>query len=105
MCHTSLETTNQYLIGIHAGGDENFVAAVLKKRGKFLPKWNTRIASFAQWIKCTQKNALDLEKNEKDVERACSEFGLKVIPPQCGHEALFYQGRKPYIASNDTYCP
>ena len=64
-----------------------------------------QVASFAEWIKCTQKYAREGDETHRNVERKCGNFGLKSFPPKCHHEKLFFQERRPYILANRTYCP
>jgi len=51
-----------------------------------------QIAKFADWLKCTQKNAG--EKSHDGVETICSDPPLE-FEPECGHTLLFPDNQKP----------
>ena len=57
-----------------------------------------QVASFADWIKCTKKNAEKAEKTHKAVEQACDNGeNEEPFKPRCDHEELFYNNEKPDI--------
>jgi len=91
------EKTGETLIGIHSGGrGQSAFGQVLRlaESGKtFLAKWYARVASFAKWIKCTQKNAVGGKLSQKGVQQACDKADIeKTFPPKCEQKIFFETG-------------
>ena len=87
---TESEITGRKLIGIHSGGEDRSACSAVKKDNKvFYPKWWVRVAQFAKWIKCTQKNAFE-GKDQRKVERKCDDWNFQGFPPKCNHTKLLY---------------
>jgi hypothetical protein len=52
-----------------------------------------QVASFAKWIKCTQKNAVGGELSQKGVEQACDDRkNDEPFPPKCEQKIFFETG-------------
>jgi len=52
-----------------------------------------QVASFAKWIKCTQKNAMGGKLSQKGIKQACDKPGIeKTFPPKCEQKIFFENG-------------
>ena len=52
-----------------------------------------QVASFAKWIKCTQKHAVEGKLSQKNVERACDDGKSdEPFPPKCDQKIFFFNG-------------
>ena len=52
-----------------------------------------QVASFAKWIKCTQKNAVTGKLSQKAVQQACDKPDIeKTFPPKCEQKIFFENG-------------
>ena len=53
-----------------------------------------QVASFAKWIKCTQKHAVKGKLTQKNVDRACDDGkNDEPFPPKCDQKIFFFNGK------------
>ena len=75
---------------------KNYLAKVPNLIGILSDNCHTvfQVASFAEWIKCTQKNAVGGKLSQKGIKRACDKPDIeKRFPPKCEQKIFFETGK------------
>ena len=63
-----------------------------------------QVASFADWIKCTLKHAVEGKLSKANVERACDKGELtEPFPAKCEQDILFFNGENTKCQEKEEY--